>query len=223
MYNIYKMVRRGVDSMVENAQAVSSIADAMRPFLRAHERVFLCCFEGKGCLLSGCAGQAVEQLGGVAVYWATDRRWQGLLRQVFSQRATVLVGAPRLILGLAKIARATGTPLPVRHVVLLGQAEEPWLHKGIRDSLDAVIHTCDIALSAPCVANDPDPLLPQLDQRLLSWSSVLDFRAKRTEQGLRLEIIVFPGRKLPHLPSGASITVRPWRPAEDVPYCLPEG
>ena len=132
----------------------------------------------------------------------------------------MLIGAPRLILGLAKIARMTGTPLPVRHVVLLGNTDAPWLIRGIRDSLDVQIHHLPADVLLPCTGGQKDPLLQELEAQLLSWSSVLDFRAERTAQGLRMEILVFPGRKLPQLPSGACITVRDWNPKLDVPFCL---
>lgn len=209
--------------MADHHETVCTIADVLRPFLRPHEKVFLCYFASPGCTLGESTADAVVLLGGEIVRWDGQRHWQALLRQVFSQRATVLIGAPKLILGLAKIARATGTPLPVRHVVLLGSAKEDWLRKGIQDSLDAQIHICDLALSASCMGKTADPLVRQLDERLLSWSSVLDYCAKRKEQGLSLEIIVFPGRQLPQLPSGACITVRPWQPKEDVPFCLHDG
>lgn len=209
--------------MVENVTAVSCITDALRPLLRDHERVFLCYFEGYDCLMADSTAQAVTDLGGEVIPWTGDRRWYGLLRQVFSSRARVLVGPPQLVLGLAKVARATRTPLPVRNVLLLGKAGGHWLLDGIRNSLDAEIHTCSIDAKTPCVTGEADPLWDQLEDMLLSWSSVLDFCAKRMEQGLSLEITVFPGLRLPHLPSGARVTVHPWAPKEDIPYCLRYG
>lgn len=202
---------------MEYADEVSSVAELLRPFLRQREKILVCYYSDLNCTLWKSAAAAAEQLGGDVSLFDGRQTWQALLRQAFSQRATVLIGAPRMILGIAKIARATGTPLPVRHVVLLGCNQEAWLHKGIEESLDAIIHVFDMA------NRQLDPLFARLDEMLLSWSSVLDYHAKRTEQGLRLEIVVFPGRQLPKLPSGASITVRPWRPGVDIPYCLPNG
>ena len=200
--------------------AESAMTEVLRSFLRPHEKVFLCSFENSRCVLFRETVDAVHQLGAECVCWSDQKNWQSLLRQIFLKRATVLIGAPRLILGLAKIARITGTPLPVRHVVLLGEADAPWLTKGIQDSLDVRIHHVPAYGTAPCAATEQDPQLQQLEAQLLSWNSVLDFHAKRTEQGLRMEILVFPGRKLPNLPSGASITVRPWDPRLDAPFCL---
>lgn len=200
--------------------AISGMVDALRPFLHPREKVFLCSFENSRCAAFCAAAEAVRQLEAECVCWSGQKNWQSLLRQIFLQRATVLIGTPRLILGLAKIARMTGTPLPVRHVVLLGAADAPWLIRGIRDSLDVQIHYLPSDVQIPCAAVQQDPQRQALEAQLLSWSSVLDFRAERTAQGLRMEILVFPGRKLPQLPSGACITVRDWNPKLDVPFCL---
>ena len=58
-----------------------------------------------------------------------------------------------------------------------------------------------------------------LENRLLAWSSVLDFRAQKTESGMSLEMVVFPGESRPKVPSVAKLLVRPWNP-EDVPFCM---
>lgn len=209
-----------VDVQMADNPAISGMVDALRPFLHPREKVFLCSFENSRCAAFCAAAEAVRQLEAECVCWSGQKNWQSLLRQIFLQRATVLIGTPRLILGLAKIARMTGTPLPVRHVVLLGAADAPWLIRGIRDSLDVQIHYLPSDVQIPCAAVQQDPQRQALEAQLLSWSSVLDFRAERTAQGLRMEILVFPGRKLPQLPSGACITVRDWNPKLDVPFCL---
>ena len=59
-----------------------------------------------------------------------------------------------------------------------------------------------------------------LEERFLTWSSVLDYRAKRTECGVDLELVVFPGESLPKLPSCARLTVRPWAPDTEVPFYM---
>lgn len=208
--------------VAENAVA-SCIGDVLRPFLREHEKVFLCSFQPGDRNLTDQSARAVEMLGGQVMQCSEDRRWYSLLRQVFTNRAAVLIGLPGLVLGLAKVARVTGTPLPVRHVVLLGNVSKPWLLKGIRDSLDAEIHICNLPAEAYLRKDHTDFLLEQLDEQLLSWSSILDYRASRTQQGLCLEILTFPGRQLPHLPSGARVTVRSWNPRTDIPFCLRDG
>ena len=204
--------------MTENTKSAVSMREILHQVLRPHDKVLLCHTPALELLAKEAVAVSAD-VGASVVHWDTQRNWQGLLRRIFSQWITVLIGDPRIILGIAKVARATGTPLPVRKVVLLGQSCEPWLLKGIRDSLDAKIYTCGF----PGMEDPEDPLLRQLDEMLLSWSSVLDYRARRTEQGLCLKIIVFPGHPLPRLPSGANVTVRSWVPKTDAPFCLCEG
>lgn len=63
-----------------------------------------------------------------------------------------------------------------------------------------------------------------LGQQLHSWSSVLDCRLIRGEYGLELEMVVFPGEKLPKLPSVAKQVIRPWNPQSDGPlWYIPAG
>lgn len=59
-----------------------------------------------------------------------------------------------------------------------------------------------------------------LVETLLSWSSILDFRAVNTESGLDLELVVFPDEALPELPSCARMSVRPWDPDRDIPFVV---
>lgn len=63
-----------------------------------------------------------------------------------------------------------------------------------------------------------DADLMELGQYLQSWTSVLDCRLKRGDYGLEMELIVFPGEKLPKLPSAAKQTIRPWDPKHDTPF-----
>ncbi len=58
-----------------------------------------------------------------------------------------------------------------------------------------------------------------LESRFLAWSSVLDYHAEKTESGMSLELVVFPGESLPKVPSAAKLKVRAWDP-EDVPFCM---
>lgn len=63
-----------------------------------------------------------------------------------------------------------------------------------------------------------DPELTELDQYLQSWTSILDCRLTKGESGLEMEIVCFPGEKLPKLPSAAKLVLRPWNPKNDVPF-----
>lgn len=59
-----------------------------------------------------------------------------------------------------------------------------------------------------------------LEDKLLPWSSILEFRSTVTESGVDLEVVTFPGAILPELPGCAKLTVRAWNPDEDVPLCI---
>lgn len=83
---------------------------------------------------------------------------------------------------------------------------------------------------SPCPCGDPSPRivdlrpvevedreLADLSQYLLSWTSILDFTVCRGPYGLEIEMIIFPGEKLPKLPTCARQVIRPWDPETDEP------
>lgn len=63
-----------------------------------------------------------------------------------------------------------------------------------------------------------DPDLAALGQYLQSWTSILDCRLRKGESGLEIEIVCFPGEKLPALPTAAKLVIRPWNPKNDEPF-----
>ena len=66
-----------------------------------------------------------------------------------------------------------------------------------------------------------DRLLTEyLEDQLLTWSSVLDYRVEYTEFGAALELVVFSGEQLPRLPSFAKLKIRFWNPEADIPFCM---
>ena len=62
------------------------------------------------------------------------------------------------------------------------------------------------------------PELVELGQQLHSWTSILDCRVARGEAGLEIEIVCFPGEKLPKLPNAAKLIIRPYNPKSDEPF-----
>ena len=85
--------------------------------------------------------------------------------------------------------------------------------------------------TVPCSCGSIEPKLVDLDtvkldseemsdlgERLHYWSSVLDCRVERTEFGLELELVVFPGEKLPQLPTVAKQIIRSFNPETDAPF-----
>lgn len=82
---------------------------------------------------------------------------------------------------------------------------------------------CECGSKAPKLVDithgkSSDPELAQLGKDIMSWTSVLDCRLRRTEFGLEMEIVTFPGEKLPKLPSCAKRVVRAWNPEKDEPF-----
>lgn len=69
---------------------------------------------------------------------------------------------------------------------------------------------------SPGSAVDRD--LEEFQQYLHSWTSVLDCRVQRSENGLEIEIVCFAGEKLPKLPPAAMRIVRAWNPKNDEPF-----
>ena len=61
------------------------------------------------------------------------------------------------------------------------------------------------------------------EDQFLAWSSILDYRARLTEYGIDLELVVFPGESLPKIPSCAKLTVRPWDPERDIPFYITDN
>ncbi len=104
----------------------------------------------------------------------------------------------------------------------------------LRSKLDGeLVRTLDRAriASAPCKCGSAAPRLmdiglsPQWDPELIAlsgsinrWTSVLDSRVARGPAGLEIEIVVFPGEKLPKLPTCAKLVIRPWDPDTDAPF-----
>lgn len=65
---------------------------------------------------------------------------------------------------------------------------------------------------------DVDAYLEQTGRALMLWTSILDCRLHRGESGLELELVTFPGHKLPALPHCAKLEIRNWDPGTDIPF-----
>ena len=59
-----------------------------------------------------------------------------------------------------------------------------------------------------------------LEDRFLDWSSVLDYRVIPGAAGSHLDLIVFPGRVLPRIREGVTVSARYWDPDRDEPFCI---
>lgn len=107
--------------------------------------------------------------------------------------------------------------------VILSPIADPKLRFAVGDRGRLITGNCACGNLEPKLV-DVDVLkmgnedLSDLGESLHYWSSILDCRLERTELGLELELIVFPGEKLPHLPTVAKQIVRHFDPEKDVPF-----
>ncbi|MEE1327204.1 MAG: hypothetical protein UHS47_01515, partial [Oscillospiraceae bacterium] len=164
--------------------------------------------------------QAALRINVVPVIWGPDHRWNTLLRQTFQSHASAVIGSPLVILGLSKLAHTNGTPLYVRNVMSAGSPCLDWMKEGIVQGLDCNLFIGDESMNEDTLVYCSDPDLDDLRQELHSWTSILDCRLEKGQYGLEMEIVSFPGRQLPKLPSCAKLVVRPLNPEKDVPFGL---
>lgn len=281
-------------------KTIAYLAEHLGKFLKPRERVMLAFREHKEGNISWLMEQAALRIDVVPVIWGPDHRWSTLLRQTFESRASAVIGAPLVILGLMKLKKQNATPLPIRKVVTVGYPCLPWVAEGIVKGLDCEVGGCFSIHDEGIVAgfacghswgfhlweeyygvdivddqgnllpdntmgnlvlypkSDPDlrleigdmgrigpedcdcgsktqrvldlglgksvdPDLYRLSQELLAWTSILDCYLAKTESGLVVEIVSFPGEKLPKLPSAAKLVVRNYNPKTDEPLWFLPG
>ena len=114
-------------------------------------------------------------------------------------------------------------PMGKRGRVVLYPREHPSLRFAVGDLGKLTTEPCSCGCRAPKLVEidteKPDNFyLSALGEGLLYWSSILDCRVEKTECGLELELVVFPGEKLPKLPTAAKLTVRDFDPDKDAPF-----
>lgn len=123
------------------------------------------------------------------------------------------------------IADENGSPLPQGEMgeVVLHAKAAPHLYCRIGDAARLITEKCACGCTYPRLvdispASGPDVDLDEFRQYLQSWTSVLDCRVQRGENGLEIEIVCFAGEKLPKLPPAAMRIIRPWNPMVDEPF-----
>lgn len=278
-------------------RTVSYLAENMSRFVRPQDKVLICFPMGGAASLGALFEQATLKLSGIPLFWSSDHKWMTLLRQSFYSRASVIIGPPLVVLGLSKLAKATATPLNIRHVVTAGYPCLDWMIEGIIRGLDCRTWGCfgpgtgaivsgfscgqslgvhlredeyDVQIlngegtsvedgesgvitlghkndpqnrirlrdhgrldRSVCACGQNSPRLVDIHpalrfqddvlalyQQFHSWTSILDCRVVKGAYGLELELVVFPGEKLPKLPTSAKQVIRPWDPERDMPMDL---
>lgn len=280
-----------IAAMVSSPEALDAsaeyIASHLRLFLRPRSKVLVCFPTRLETDLGSIFCKAVKLAGAVPMTWGADKRWKTLLRQAFSERAEAVVAPPLLLLGLAKLAKATATPLYVRNVITAGYPCDDWMIDGIIRGLDCGTWGCfgpgigpiisgfscgrsrgvhiredvydvsveeagnisvslhqmpqvrlpisdhgrKVADRCPCgqcntrlmdiaPAKRMGEELDELFEELHSWTSILDVKLVKGPCGLEMDLVVFPGQKLPKLPTCAKRVIRAWNPEQDEPFAL---
>lgn len=131
----------------------------------------------------------------------------------------------------AQVIDDRGTPLPagVPGKVVLSPRQHP--------EMKMIINASGILQTAACPCGNTAPKLVGMDYHedspkaaqyrimddLLYWNSILDCKVAETPQGLELEVVCFPGRKLPKFPACARLTLKNWDPEQDIPFEMAEN
>lgn len=118
------------------------IASHLRLFLRPRCKVLVCFPAQEEHDLGAVFARAVRLAGAFPLIWGPDHRWKTLLRQAFSERTEAVIAPPLVVLGLSKLAKATGTPLYIRNVVTAGYPCADWMIDGIVKGLDCGTWGC---------------------------------------------------------------------------------
>ena len=197
--------------------ALEELEQVLKGFLRKNERVLLC-FPGPSEPVGRAVAGYVGDAGGVPVFWGEDLLWKTLLQKGFRERCGTVIGHPHIVLSLSKLSRRSGIPLYIRNAVLLGDAHDDRILGNIRTALD-----CDVRrwIEGGNAAPREDPGVRELFRELLRWTTILDLKLEQTGPGLSLELVTFPGEKLPKLPSFGKLVVRDWDADRDVPLDIP--
>lgn len=141
-YVSFHELNMAVSGEEERRKTVQYLASHMGKFLRKNDRMLICFpDEGEGSI-GALMARAIHVCGGKPIFWGPDQRWLTLMRQAFTTRASAIVGPPLVILGLAKLSRATGTPLYIRNAVTAGYPCLDWMTDGIRIGLDCQTWVC---------------------------------------------------------------------------------
>lgn len=114
---------------------------------------------------------------------------------------------------------------PRRGRLYFSSAKDPEIIYDPYETAHVHYQPCSCGCDAPRVVEThyvgkDNPIRADMDEKFLSWSSVLDYQIEETESGKALELVVFPGESIPKLPNFAKQKVRVWDPEQDVPFCM---
>ncbi len=162
--------------------------------------------KGLDCELGGCFSLSES---GIVAGFACGHSWGVHLREDYFD---------------AQILDDQGNVLPAGELgeVMLLPKWEPSVRLPLGDLGRMLDTKCDCGSDSKRLLDlrmgkNVDGELYSLSQELLNWTSILDCYLAKTEFGLEVEIVTFPGEKLPKLPSAAKLVVRHYNPKTDEP------
>lgn len=126
----------------------------------------------------------------------------------------------------AEIVDGDGNPVPEGEIgeIVLYPRERPELRVNTGENARMVLTPCECGCKAPRIMDftpgrtEEDKTLIALGEELQSWTSILDCALSRSEYGLEIQLVVFPGEKLPKLPYAAKMTIRDFDPETEKPF-----
>jgi hypothetical protein len=190
---------------------MQNMEEYLSQFLKINDKVLICCsrYSPTGRRVKA----EVARCGAIPVFWDEDYRWGSLLRLTFTDRHRAVAGPPMLLLGLSKLSKQLGVPLYIRNVLVIGECED-WIKDAISTGLDCRVWSLEGELPRREIPED----VRELSERIIRWSSVLDCRIVKGSYGLEMQVVTFPGKKLPKFPSCAKLDVQTFSGEKHIPY-----
>lgn len=112
------------------------LAKKMKPFLQTLEPVLICFPDQGPASLGGLFKEAVIRCEALPIFWGPDYRWKTLLHTAFQSHANTIIGHSLVVLGLMKLAKATGIPLYIYDAIIGGYPFARWMVNGLKQGLD---------------------------------------------------------------------------------------
>ncbi len=129
-----------------------------------------------------------------------------------------------------EIVDDAGNPVPdgTRGNVILYPKSQPEIRVDLGDLGMIPDEPCPCGSKSPRlieiqIGKSMDEDICSLALELQSWTSILDCHISKGPSGLELELVVFPGEKLPKLPTAAKLLIRPYDPRNDEPFWFDPG
>ena len=148
---------RTIFSTHTTEENIQYLQENMKTFIHPQDSVLLCTPAWEHPVICEEIRQALENLGAEISFWNSDQTWRDLMWMAFSRHVSVVVGPARLILGLAKLARETDTPLNIQHVLVAGSLPGCELYDSIRSELDCTVEQCYTPAGSDLIAGFTEP------------------------------------------------------------------